>query len=160
MCLAVRSPFLCGRMIPGFNPEFAGCHSKCAVQIQRLDSRSASCGEADKPCAVNAPGKMCIPIVCAWIEERRCTPCVWVHRFCVCPFGLVAQPAREPEVLFHIFPAEHLGCDVFQGQGYTADYFLGLAVATTKPGLLSHPLAQSLADHGFACLSSATRGDW
>lgn len=75
------------------------------VELQSHDGRATNRRLAEDACAVIAPDKMLRPTLAARIEQRHQLPRDGVTALGLSGLGVVAQPAREPKIVFLVCAA-------------------------------------------------------
>lgn len=84
------------------------------------------------------------PDLCSGVEKWHKDTGLWINSLSQNTFGLVAQTAGEPQVLFYILPTFCPGDDVFQSQRYAADDFLRQAITAPVACLFCDAFTQDL----------------
>ena len=128
-------------MPSGGDPLPPDHHGEDVVKLKRPDGGATAGGPPGDARASLAPRKMSLPFLLAGMEKSNPASGQRIAPVSLRPLVAVAQAAGQPQIVFNIVSAARLRDDVINFELAENVALPAQAVATSVPGLLSHPLA-------------------
>ena len=124
------------------DPVTANDHGDQIVELQSHDCRATNGRLAEDSRAILTPAKMLRPSLATRIEQRHQAPRDWVATLGLSSLGVVAQPAREPQVFFLVSAPAGRRLKMVNFQ-LAQHQMLGTeAIAATLPGRLPNSVTE------------------
>ena len=123
------------------NPVAANDDGDQIVELQSHDGRATNRRLAEDACAVIAPDKMLRPTLAARIEQRHQLPRDRVATLGLSGLGVIAQPAREPKIVFLVSAATGRRLEMVNLQLSQHQMLWTEAIATTLTSRLPDSVA-------------------
>lgn len=129
-------------------PEDTCFDDDFVIHPQRQHRGSTGRCQANDMCAAVGPGKMILPPMKTWVEERRQFPCHGIQIVGLAALEFVTAVAGSTKIIEIIAAAKHFGQNMVNNQGHSNHATRGATVFAAMIRAIVHLLAYGFREGG------------